>query len=469
MNIYLQIFFSTLCAAYGVIHAILFFFNRQLKSHLYFALCSFFYAISVFFDFQEALTTDPADKLFYLRIHRASMAPVLIFALLYNYSFLSIQLPKQFWVVALLLIAASTVAVFEPRGNFIYLQLVMIVVLIEIFRVIRFGIKSNISGAWIFAIGFFFLCFFVSYDLLVDLGLINMFYSFHYGSTVGFVGLIISMSVYLAQDFAKTNKRILEEQRHSASIELKQRVLEVEDARKSQELDEARKLQLSMLPLCIDEVEGFDICFEMNPATEVGGDYYDYRVTDDGTLTLVVGDATGHGMKAGIMVSVMKSLFIALDSQDDIPTFFQRCSRIIKRMNLGNLYMALMVVRIKDGNLICSSAGMPPLWIYRALTDTVEEFVIKGMPLGAFDSFSYKIIETELASGDVVLLMSDGLSEMFNKRNEMLDDPRIMQAFKEAAKMPADQIAQRLISTGESWRDGRSQEDDVTIGVLRIN
>ncbi len=136
-------------------------------------------------------------------------------------------------------------------------------------------------------------------------------------------------------------------------------------------------------------------------------------------------------------------------------------------MRLGNLYMALMLVQIKDGNLIASSAGMPPLYIYRSATKSVEEFVIKGMPLGAFDSFAYKTIETELMPGDTVLLMSDGLPELFNDKDEMLDYTRVQEVFKEVAEKPPTQIVPHLLAAGDEWRNGRPQDDDITLVVLK--
>jgi len=166
------------------------------------------------------------------------------------------------------------------------------------------------------------------------------------------------------------------------------------------------------------------------------------------------------------MVSIIKSLFITHAGQADIPAFFEKVSRTIKQMRLGNLYMALMLVQIKDGNLIASSAGMPPLYIYRSATESVEEFVIKGMPLGAFDSFPYQTIEKELAPGDTVLLMSDGLPELFNDKDEMLDYPRVQDIFKEVAEKPPTQIVPHLFAAGDKWRNARPQDDDITLVVL---
>ena len=248
---------------------------------------------------------------------------------------------------------------------------------------------------------------------------------------------------------------------------MKRRLLEVEDARKSKELEEARKLQLSMLPNCVTEIPGLDICLHMEPATEVGGDYYDYQFGEDETFTIAIGDATGHGMKAGIMVSIIKSLFITEATRMDITSFFKKCSETIKQMQLGNLYMAMMLVKIKDHKLTASSAGMPPIYIYRAETKTVEEIILKGMPLGGPGSFQYKATETTLAPGDTILLMSDGFPELFNNENEMLDYPRVIDIYQETAEKSPDEIVAHLMAAGKKWRNGRPQDDDITFVVVK--
>jgi ligand-binding sensor domain-containing protein len=85
--------------------------------------------------------------------------------------------------------------------------------------------------------------------------------------------------------------------------------LQLENDRKTKELEEARQLQLSMLPKELPKLPHLDIAVYMKTATEVGGDYYDFHLHIDGTLTVILGDATGHGMMSGMMVSIMKSLF----------------------------------------------------------------------------------------------------------------------------------------------------------------
>ena len=167
------------------------------------------------------------------------------------------------------------------------------------------------------------------------------------------------------------------------------------------------------------------------------------------------------------MVSVIKSLFIAEASQTDILAFFKKCTQTIKQMHLGNLYMAMMLIKIKDYRMTASSAGMPPIYIYRSETKSVEEIVIKGLPLGG-PTFTYKKRETNLAPGDTVLLLSDGFPELFNDKDEMLDYPRIKEIFKETADKSADEIIAHLNEAGEKWSKSRPQDDDITFVVLKV-
>lgn len=467
MDLYQQIFYTTFAFAFGLLHSILFLNNRNLKSNFYFAIFAFLYAATIFFDFQATLSINNIDEIIHLRVHRGLMALTPIFILLFVYSLFEVRLPKYFWFISGGLIISGFFAVIEPMEYFLYLQLFQIIALSEINRVMFNAIKMKKEGAWIMTFGFTALIIFSSYDLLMDFGLIEAFYGIHNGYPFGFVVLLISMSINLSSKIAHTNRQILIKERETAELEIQQRLLKIEDARKSKELEEARNLQLSMLPSCDTSIGSLDICFDMKSATEVGGDYYDYHYADDGTVTIVIGDATGHGMKAGVLVSIVKSLFISDEGKSDILSFFQKTSQTIKKLDLGNLYMALMIIKIKDGKITASSAGMPPLNIYRKKTDSVETIVIKGMPLGAFDSFPYKTIETELASGDTVLLMSDGLSESFNAEKEMLDDPQILEAFKEAADKHPTKIVKHLFELGTEWQGEAEQQDDITLLVLK--
>ena len=468
MFLYQQIFFSTVAVSFGILHLIIFLYNRRFKSNLFFAIFLFLYALNIFFDYQASLSGQTAQGLTYLRLHRAVMPYNSVFALLFLYYAFDFNIPKYFWLIAAALAITGFFAVLDPIHNFGYVQIPQVIVVVEAFRILISAIRKKKYDAWIIATGFFLLFLFSSYDLLLDLGLMEPFREITNGYPIGFLCLIIFASIYLARDFARANKAILIKEREAKEMEIAQRVLEAEDSRKTKELNEARELQLSLLPQCITSLKNYDFCFDMRPATEVGGDYYDYNISANNEISIVIGDATDHGMKAGMMVSIIKSLFLTHINTMDIKEFLNSCSHTIKQMKLKNLYMALMLVKINGRNLKMSSAGIPPLLVYRKKTNKVEEYKIKGMPLGAVESYPYETVEIELETGDTVVLMTDGLPELFNKNKESFGEERLKEIILQNACEPVNEIVNKLFLAGEEWRKENKQNDDITLVAFRL-
>jgi serine phosphatase RsbU (regulator of sigma subunit) len=206
----------------------------------------------------------------------------------------------------------------------------------------------------------------------------------------------------------------------------------------------------------------------MKPATEVGGDYYDFHLGEDGALTVALGDATGHGLKAGTMVTAMKSLFLALGQESDLTRIFQQSNRAIKRMNLRQIYMTLLLVRINGSRLFICGAGMPPVLIHRAATQQVEEIDLKGMPLGCVPAFPYEQRELEISRGDVIILMSDGFPERLNPRGETLGYEQARTVLAEVAPRSPQDIIQHFVQISEAWADGSLQNDDTTFVAMKV-
>ncbi|HPR89601.1 MAG TPA: two-component regulator propeller domain-containing protein [bacterium] len=261
--------------------------------------------------------------------------------------------------------------------------------------------------------------------------------------------------------------QVLQAELRAQAAEAQARAVQAENERQHHELEEARRLQLSMLPRQLPEVPDLDIAVFMETATEVGGDYYDFRLTPDGVLTVAVGDATGHGLKAGTMVSVLKGLFTAYGANGHIGDFFEICTRTIRQMHLGNLYMGLALARLKGAQVLLSAAGMPPSYLYHQASGEVEEITLKGMPLGAFTDYPYQQIEKKLEPGDALLLLSDGLAEVFDADDEIFDYPRVRSAFADAGHLAATEIIRSLQATAQAWRNGRELHDDITLVVLK--
>ncbi len=408
-----------------------------------------------------------AEELTYLRIHRAVMPYNTIFVLLFLYYAFDFKIPIHFWILTAAIVITGFLAVLEPINNLDYVQIAQFFVGVEAIRVLIIAVKNKNTDAWIMATGFSLLFLFSTYDLLMDFRVINPVGEIINGYPFGFLCLIIFASIYLARDFARTSNKILIREREAKEMEIAQRILEAEDKRKAKELNEARELQLSLLPQCITNLNNYEFCFNQRPANEVGGDYYDYNISENGEISIVIGDATDHGMKAGMMVSIIKSLFLTHIEKLDIKEFLNSCSHTIKQMKLKNLYMALMVVKINENRLTMSSAGIPPLLVYRKDTNTIEEYKLKGMPLGAVKSFPYETIDLELKVGDIVLLMTDGLPELFNNEKDSFGEERLKKIFLQNTGKTMDELVDALLLAGEEWRGDSKQNDDITFVAFR--
>jgi serine phosphatase RsbU (regulator of sigma subunit) len=463
-----QIFFTALTLAFGLLHLLLFLNYKSYKENLYYSLFLFAFAASLFMDYQVLLAVNADETLTYLRIHRGFMTLSNLLSLLFFYHVFNRKFNSVYWLLTIIVFGAGIAAVYAPSRHFSFLQITIILLYIEISRITYQALKRKIESTWLIALGFFILLIFSFYDLIVDLDIINQVAGIENGYPFGTIGLFICMSVYVAKGFAKANQKIAEQDKNAKEQEIQNRILEAENKRKTKELEDARKLQLSILPKTFPQFVNIDIAARMRTATEVGGDYYDYHISNDGTVTIIIGDATGHGTKAGIMTTLVKSLFDTMAHTFFIPDFFNHCTRIIKKMNFGNLFMALAIVKIKSYRLVSSSAGIPPILYYNSVKKEVEEIILKGMPVGAVNDFSYQQQTKDIKPGDTILLLTDGFLEMFNIKKEMFEIEQVKEAFLKTAEKTPDEILDNLFNIAESWQKDVIQEDDITFVVIKI-
>lgn len=298
-----------------------------------------------------------------------------------------------------------------------------------------------------------------------------------YRTALAYTAFSILLVVLLYSGFRFQSRNLLKKEREKAFIkeselrvlaaEAQARAIQEENLRKTQELEEARKLQLSMLPSTLPELRGYDIAVYMKTATEVGGDYYDFKIFEENKFLIAIGDATGHGLKAGIMVSLIKWAFTSLHLDDDINTFFNESTSVIKSMKLGNLFMGLSILKFNDMGFNFSSAGMPPLFYFNGSTGEVEPVVTKSMPLGAFNNLKYENHNLILNDNDVVLLVSDGLTELFNENKELFGESRVKELLKESANLSAEQIIEVFKNVANQWSKNAILADDLTMVVLK--
>lgn len=396
------------------------------------------------------------------------------------------RVPRRSYLVLAVLWAGVALSLTAQinLSSFFSLVLLMLVVTLGVCLVIVVrALVRRQPGAWIIGAGVAALAVGIANNVAASRGLTD---PPEWARTATIYTTILSVplavSIYLARNFARTNRdlaaqltqvqelsaRELEHERTEADLRIKHEQERAENERRAQELEEARLLQLSMLPKRVPQLARFDIAAYMKPASEVGGDYYDFHVGADDTLTVVVGDATGHGLKAGTIVTATKGLFNAFAAEPDVTTFFRRSSAALKGMNLRGLYMALVMIKVRGCSVTLGAAGMPPVLVYRQATNQVEEILVKGMPLGSIAGYAYKEQCFDLAAGDAVVLMSDGFPERFDLNGEMLGYDRARAVLAGVAHKTATEIVERFVGEGDEWAGARAQDDDVTFVVLKV-
>jgi hypothetical protein len=247
----------------------------------------------------------------------------------------------------------------------------------------------------------------------------------------------------------------------------KKKLEDMERAYLQQELRMARDIQQDLLPKDLPQLEGWKISCRYQPATEVGGDFYDFLELKDGRLGLVVGDATGHGMPAALVMATARSMLRAVAQNTESP------GEVLRKANdplftdiPPNMFVTCFycILDPESGRLLYANAGHDLPYLHRG--GDVEELRARGMPLGLMPGMSYEEQEVTLEAGDSALFYSDGLVEAHDPwRREMFGFPRLQMLVAKYAEQESlvDSLLEQLYSfTGEDWE----QEDDITLVTL---
>ncbi len=479
-----QVMFVLIPLILAVVHLSLYGFLRNQRQNLYYAACMLGFAGLTYFIYVQNLVVDVDRIVLYGKLTTLSVGVAILFGVLTVLELNYTRLPRRtriyvgmFALIICLSLLDFSIG-FVMTINYVFFGMTTFETIYTLFNR---NVRQHRGRSLLFA-GFLFMTTFIVLQMLVDYGVLPRTPVTSQMYVYGMLSLAIAMSVFLSYDFARVNKDLadqlmavrrmsdeaFEQQRIAHTLELERTTIELESERKSKELESARALQLSLLPKQVPRLKGLDIAATMKTASEVGGDYYDFFLSDNGDLIVVVGDATGHGVKAGSLVTATKGLLGMLTGNDDVAGILAEANKAIKRMNLPMLTMCLAVARIKGNTLSYASAGMPPLLLYRGDSRRVEQCVLKAMPLGAVAQFPYTGALLTLRQGDVVVMASDGLLELFDEQRETYGIDNIMQSLIVHAGKPAEEIVQGLFEDGRTWSGNAALADDLTIVVVKV-
>jgi serine phosphatase RsbU (regulator of sigma subunit)/predicted ester cyclase len=259
----------------------------------------------------------------------------------------------------------------------------------------------------------------------------------------------------------------------SGLAELTQQRLEqerIERERIEQELRVARRIQHASLPEEVPTLGGWQISPFYQPAREVGGDFYDFHLLSEGRLGVVVGDATGKGVPAALVMSttcgMLQLAARALDSPSPGEVLAQVNETLVARIP-SNMFVTCFyaILNPKSGHLVYANAGHDLPYLQHS-GEEAKELRARGMPLGLMPASSYEEKEMVLDVGESVLFYSDGLVEAHDPEGQMFSFPRLRALVAEHTEEGAlgEYLLEELYSfVGEDWE----QEDDITLITLR--
>jgi PAS domain S-box-containing protein len=263
-------------------------------------------------------------------------------------------------------------------------------------------------------------------------------------------------------------KRVAERTEQLKSAMAKQQQEAQERQRIEQELRVARLIQQTLLPKSLPGLPGYDMAAYYQPAREVGGDFYDFLEIEDGCLGLVVGDVSGKGVPAAIVMAITRTmLHAAYRLGSPAPgEILQQVNNILHPDIPPNMFVTCLaaILNSRTGRLQYANAGHDLPYLRHA--SGVSELRATGMPLGLMPAMSYEQKEITLEPGESILLYSDGLVEAHDSQREMFGLPRMQEfvgAHPGGASLIDSLLAELEQFTGEDWE----QEDDIVLLTLQ--
>ncbi len=242
--------------------------------------------------------------------------------------------------------------------------------------------------------------------------------------------------------------------------------------RLNRELEIAREVQEHLFPQRLPPVPGLDYCGHCRPAREVGGDYYDFLELPGGRLGIAIGDVSGKGVGAALMMASLEASLRALASVvQDTADLMERVNGLVRQASSANRYATLFYAEYDPATRLLTyvNAGHNPPVVVRNGDGPCQVLRLEtgGSVVGLFPQRYQRGVITH-EPGDLVVLFTDGVSESMNVRDEEWGEERLIELAVTCREFPAREAMRRILGAAQAFAAGASQHDDMTLVVLRV-
>jgi len=287
------------------------------------------------------------------------------------------------------------------------------------------------------------------------------------------IGLVNVDSRSFARPFTPDDLDLLTVLANVAAIRIEnQRLALVEHQKQliSRDLEQAAEIQRRLLPREAPIVPGYELAGHNLPCRTVGGDYFDFFPYVDGRIGVVLGDVSGKGMPAALLMTALKGGVQVLlgEAPDDVGVLMSRLDRVVAANFPRNRFVSLFFGLLDPGSgeLIYCNAGHNPPFLVRT-DDSIERLPSCGTILGIFPDLGYEVRRCHLKPGDVLTLFSDGVTEENNPRGEEFGEERLARLLVEKGPEGAVHLVEGIRQAVLAWAAGAEASDDVTVVVAR--
>jgi serine phosphatase RsbU (regulator of sigma subunit) len=286
------------------------------------------------------------------------------------------------------------------------------------------------------------------------------------------IGIIYVDSPSLQREFTKDDLSVLTVMANVAAIRIEQtRFAEIEQARKlmARDLEQAAEIQKSFLPSVAPAVRGLDLAGHNAACRTVGGDYFDFFKYGDSRAALVLGDVSGKGMPASLlMMGLQARVQVLIEEPKNLAEVMTRLNRITSANCPSNRFITFFFC-VADGDTgevaFCNAGHNPPLIVRRS--GEVEELEGGGPVLGILRNIEYDEYRVNLDVGDTLVIYSDGVTEAANVQGDEFDTPRLGEAVARSRTLSAGEIVAEVNRAVAEFTAGAPQSDDITLIVAR--
>jgi sigma-B regulation protein RsbU (phosphoserine phosphatase) len=244
--------------------------------------------------------------------------------------------------------------------------------------------------------------------------------------------------------------------------------------RLNREVEIAREVQERLFPQELPSIRGLDYCGGCRPALGVGGDYYDFLALPEGQLGIAIGDVSGKGIGAALLMASLEASLRAEATRapDDLALLVGHVNHLVYQASTSNRYATLFYAQYDPTHrrLIYVNAGHNAPMLLRRQADewSLTRLAAGGTVVGLFEGFAYTQESIDLKPGDLLIAFTDGISETMNAAEEEWGEERFVESLKACAGLPAAGILSAIMQAADTFAGGAKQHDDMTLVVLHV-